>query len=348
MPDNVVVDEDGATRTLRNVRTAMNPRARTVPGTVPDPRFAPASHEADDDDTRTTRRARHTADTAQSNVRRQGAQNRTGTQDLAGTKTTPSPNRTPATTPATTPNPQWSQQLAAQQQRILQLLSQPAQQMAAQQMQQTPAVMQGMAQGAVTTGSQYPPGSVSLSREQIAALLAAVDQSGGGDGPGGAGDVRTTGQVSNKGAINVSEVQYQKTGTGPLSKSEADRVIIAACEANGITDKNAQAQWLQTMRNVHEHESTRNPDAVNNSDSNAVGAPAADGSPAKSSRGIAQCIPPTFAAYHVAGTSTNIYDPVANTAASINYISHRYGGGVKDGSTLASFNAARSGSYVGY
>lgn len=344
MPDNVVVDEDGAARTLGNVRTALNTRARGS-GTVPDPRFAPAAHEADADDARSTSRARRTADAARGNVGRQGERNRSGTRDLAGTKTpqTPTPNRTPS--PSTTTNPQWSQQLAAQQQRILQLLSQPAQQMATQ-MQQSPAAMQGMAQGAVTTGSQYPPGSVSLSREQIAALLAAVDQSGG-DTPGG-NDVRTTGQVSNKGAIGVGEVQYQKTGMGPLSKSEADKVIIAACEANGITDKNAQAQWLSTMRNVHEHESTRNPDAVNNSDSNAVGAPAADGSPAKSSRGIAQCIPPTFAAYHVAGTSTNIYDPVANTAASINYISHRYGGGVKDGSTLASFNAARSGSYVGY
>jgi SLT domain-containing protein/phage-related protein len=43
-------------------------------------------------------------------------------------------------------------------------------------------------------------------------------------------------------------------------------------------------------------------------------------------RGLMQVIPPTFAAYHVAGTSNNIFDPLANIAAGLNYASHRYGG----------------------
>jgi SLT domain-containing protein len=38
-----------------------------------------------------------------------------------------------------------------------------------------------------------------------------------------------------------------------------------------------------------------------------------------------QVIDPTFAAYHVDGTSWDIYDPVANIAAACNYAAHRYG-----------------------
>ena len=44
------------------------------------------------------------------------------------------------------------------------------------------------------------------------------------------------------------------------------------------------------------------------------------------SQGLMQTIPGTFAAYHQAGTSMNITDPVANIAAGINYIKARYGG----------------------
>ncbi|WP_093779063.1 transglycosylase SLT domain-containing protein [Streptomyces sp. 136MFCol5.1] len=64
-------------------------------------------------------------------------------------------------------------------------------------------------------------------------------------------------------------------------------------------------------------ESSGNPKAINNWDSNAM-----KGIPSK---GLMQVIDPTFNAYHVAGTSTNIYDPVANITASANYAAHRYG-----------------------
>jgi soluble lytic murein transglycosylase-like protein len=64
-------------------------------------------------------------------------------------------------------------------------------------------------------------------------------------------------------------------------------------------------------------ESAGNPNAINNWDSNAkIGTP---------SKGLMQVIDPTFKAYHVAGTSSNIYDPVANIVASANYAAHRYG-----------------------
>ncbi|MEV0489485.1 transglycosylase SLT domain-containing protein [Streptomyces atratus] len=64
-------------------------------------------------------------------------------------------------------------------------------------------------------------------------------------------------------------------------------------------------------------ESSGNPNAINNWDSNA-----AKGIPSK---GLLQVIEPTFKAYHVPGTSWNIYDPVANITAACNYAAHRYG-----------------------
>jgi len=45
-------------------------------------------------------------------------------------------------------------------------------------------------------------------------------------------------------------------------------------------------------------------------------------------RGIMQVIPATFAAYHVPGTSNNIFDLLANISAGINYAKNRYGPGL--------------------
>ncbi|MFE0457384.1 transglycosylase SLT domain-containing protein [Streptomyces sp. NPDC058914] len=64
-------------------------------------------------------------------------------------------------------------------------------------------------------------------------------------------------------------------------------------------------------------ESSGNPNAINNWDINAI-----NGVPSK---GLLQVIPPTFKAYHVPGTSWNIYDPVANITAACNYAADRYG-----------------------
>ncbi|WP_328223851.1 LysM peptidoglycan-binding domain-containing protein [Streptomyces sp. NBC_00310] len=64
-------------------------------------------------------------------------------------------------------------------------------------------------------------------------------------------------------------------------------------------------------------ESSGNPLAINNWDSNA-----AAGTPSK---GLLQVIDPTFAAYHVSGTPYDPYDPVANITAACNYAADRYG-----------------------
>ena len=75
-----------------------------------------------------------------------------------------------------------------------------------------------------------------------------------------------------------------------------------------------------TYEGIHRNlmrESSGNPHAINNWDSNAT-----KGIPSK---GLLQVIDPTFNTYHVSGTSKNIYDPVANITAAANYAAHRYG-----------------------
>lgn len=72
-------------------------------------------------------------------------------------------------------------------------------------------------------------------------------------------------------------------------------------------------------------ESSGDPNAINNYDSNAQ-----NGDP---SRGLMQTIGATFNAYHVDGTSTNIYDPLANICAALAYINAEYGGVVPLGSS---------------
>lgn len=70
------------------------------------------------------------------------------------------------------------------------------------------------------------------------------------------------------------------------------------------------------LRNVL-RESSGNPQAINLYDSNAaMGIP---------SKGLLQVIDPTFNAYHVPGTSTDVWDPVANIVAACNYAAARYG-----------------------
>ncbi|MFD3548223.1 transglycosylase SLT domain-containing protein [Streptomyces sp. NPDC058655] len=75
-----------------------------------------------------------------------------------------------------------------------------------------------------------------------------------------------------------------------------------------------------TYNGIHRNvmrESSGNPRAINNWDSNA-----AAGIPSK---GLLQVIDPTFRAYHVPGTSQDSYDPVANITAACNYAAARYG-----------------------
>ncbi|TVZ81301.1 transglycosylase SLT domain-containing protein [Streptomyces sp. BK340] len=83
-----------------------------------------------------------------------------------------------------------------------------------------------------------------------------------------------------------------------------------------MAQKGIPGTYNGIYRNVI-RESSGNPAAINLWDSNA-----AKGIPSK---GLLQVIDPTFNAYHVAGTSFDIYDPVANITAACNYAAARYG-----------------------
>lgn len=134
-------------------------------------------------------------------------------------------------------------------------------------------------------------------------------------------------------AITEAEVEITPSSAAAGDEETARGYIGQALDALCIKDEAARTNWTNGYVTLIGRESSYNPNAVNTSDSNATGATAADGNPQNCSRGLAQCIPPTFAANHQPGTSNNVYDPVANIAASMNYAISQYGV-ARDGSDL--------------
>jgi hypothetical protein len=111
--------------------------------------------------------------------------------------------------------------------------------------------------------------------------------------------------------------------------------IAAAQQALALT--NTPGSWLNDLSLIALYESGYNPNSINLTDSNA-----AAGDP---SRGYMQTIMSTFLAYHQPGTSMNIYDPVANIAAAINYIKARYSSVFNVPGVIS---VSQGGAYVGY
>ncbi|MEV7770589.1 hypothetical protein [Kitasatospora sp. NPDC086791] len=106
-------------------------------------------------------------------------------------------------------------------------------------------------------------------------------------------------------------------GGGVIPSGDHLTVIDQALQAAGVPPPGTQDEWRAGLNTLITRESGWNPRAINNTDINAQ-----NGDP---SRGLAQTIMSTFLSNHVAGTSTDIYDPVANVAAAIHYIVGRYG-----------------------
>ena len=141
------------------------------------------------------------------------------------------------------------------------------------------------------------------------------------------------GKADGRKKIPVSSVEFRRVQF-PKGKAAFRGYILRALDLQGITDPKARANWLRGMETAAGRESTYNNLAVNRKDSNAVGHFLSDGARARSSRGGLQFIPATFAANHHPGTSRNIYDPVAQAAAFVNYARGTYGVHA-DGSNLA-------------
>jgi hypothetical protein len=125
-------------------------------------------------------------------------------------------------------------------------------------------------------------------------------------------------------AIPVSAVRYERRS---FASGRANYVgyINQTLDVMGIRDHAARNNWMNFLMHKARSESSWNPLAINDWDSNAHGPRVADGYPFGCSRGGLQTIPTTFAAHHEPGTSTNIYNPVANAAAAMNYVMSRYG-----------------------
>ncbi|GAA1429995.1 hypothetical protein GCM10009601_46400 [Streptomyces thermospinosisporus] len=112
-------------------------------------------------------------------------------------------------------------------------------------------------------------------------------------------------------AAKRAEVKKDAPKSYPNNLDGWIRESLAIMKKHGIP-----GSYEGIKRNIM-RESSGNPKAINLWDINAK-----NGIPSK---GLLQVIPPTFKAYHVPGTSWNIYDPVANITAACNYAADRYG-----------------------
>ena len=120
-----------------------------------------------------------------------------------------------------------------------------------------------------------------------------------------------------KQAASRSEERKPVQAPAPAPKTYANNLDGWIREAMDIMKaKGIPGSYDGIKRNIM-RESTGNPRAINNWDINAI-----NGIPSK---GLLQVIDPTFKAYHVEGTSWDIYDPVANITAACNYAWKVYG-----------------------
>lgn len=135
----------------------------------------------------------------------------------------------------------------------------------------------------------------------------------GGSGGGGGGGGASGGGGGGGGGYGPSGPP-PSSGPPPGNVEQWIREAIKILQANGVpvTEDNIDEIWT-----IIEKESGGDPHAVNNWDSNA-----AKGTPSK---GLMQCIDPTFNAHKLPGHD-DIYNPVDNIIAGVRYTFDRYGG----------------------
>ncbi|MBS4728081.1 transglycosylase [Mycobacterium sp. SM1] len=131
-------------------------------------------------------------------------------------------------------------------------------------------------------------------------------------------------------AIPLDAVRYEKAS----APGHVGQHIAVALDRLGITEPGARRNWLRGYETLITRESGNRAFAIASEPATAPGPLQRDGRGLGFARGLTQTIPATFAHYHHPGTSTNIYDPVANICASMNYVMHRYGVS-RDGENLA-------------
>jgi phage-related protein len=131
-----------------------------------------------------------------------------------------------------------------------------------------------------------------------------------------------------------AKASYESHAVAGAQSVQAWRALaIQAMKMGGIDPSQIDAFLLRMQI-----ESSGNPNAINTWDINAK-----NGIP---SQGLMQIIPPNFSKYHVAGTSNNILDPLANMAAAAAYIRAVYGGRVPTGAAYASGTAGATSGWA--
>jgi len=140
----------------------------------------------------------------------------------------------------------------------------------------------------------------------------------------------SSGSASTPGRISTGQILFKEKGKGPSGEDACRAAAREACRILGVPE----THWVPGMVTIAGRESAFNAPEwqINTTDLNAKnvpglfgGGPAPDGHRGQCSRGGVQCIPQTFAANHVAGTSLDIYNLVASIAAGIQYIISSYG-----------------------
>ncbi|RKN07378.1 transglycosylase SLT domain-containing protein [Streptomyces radicis] len=112
----------------------------------------------------------------------------------------------------------------------------------------------------------------------------------------------------------ITVERHEQPQARAASDEDIDRWIDEALKV--MDEKGIPGSYEGIHRNLM-RESSGDPLTINLWDSNAE-----KNIPSK---GLLQVIDPTFEQYHVAGTSKDIYDPVANITAACNYAADRYG-----------------------
>jgi LysM repeat protein len=208
----------------------------------------------------------------------------------------------------------------------------------------SPRTRRFLAGGALTVGTAVMACTAATGSAQAATATAPTYTVKAGDHlasiaralkvPGGWPAIASANHLSSPYALLPGQVLTLPAGSAAPAKAATTKAAPASTStATGQTYANNLDGWIKqalaimaqnhipgTYNGIYRNiirESSGNPNAINNWDSNA-----AKGTPSK---GLLQVIQPTFDAYHVPGTSTNIYDPVANITAACNYAYHRYG-----------------------
>ncbi|MCX5436435.1 MULTISPECIES: transglycosylase SLT domain-containing protein [unclassified Streptomyces] len=159
-----------------------------------------------------------------------------------------------------------------------------------------------------TVDQQVKNAAAKLKATQVAATKKAADAAAA------KAKVDTAAKAKAEKDRQVREAASRAAARKPIYANNLDGWIRQSLDI--MKSKGIPGSYEGLHRNIL-RESSGNPQAINNWDINAI-----NGIPSK---GLLQVIPPTFAAYHVPGTSWNIYDPVANITAAANYAADKYG-----------------------